>query len=312
MSDTHHKIVIIGAGAAGYTAAIYAARANMSPVIYTGLQPGGQLTITTDVENYPGFAEAVQGPWLMQQMEAQAINVGTHIEYDIITSVDFTKRPFTLHTDGGKTVTADAVIIATGAQAKWLGLESEQAFNGRGVSACATCDGFFFRDKDVVVVGGGNTAVEEALYLANICSSVTLVHRRDSLRAEQIMQDRLLKHPKITMAWNRTVDEVLGDDSGVTSVRLASTTGEADEVIKADGLFVAIGDDPATAHFKGAITLDDEGYISVTTGTTLTSVEGVFAAGDCVDKIYRQAVTAAGMGCMAALDAERYLGHLED
>ena len=312
MSDTHHKIVIIGAGAAGYTAAIYAARANMSPVIYTGLQPGGQLTITTDVENYPGFAEAVQGPWLMQQMEAQAINVGTHIEYDIITSVDFTERPFTLHTDGGKTVTADAVIIATGAQAKWLGLESEQAFNGRGVSACATCDGFFFRDKDVVVVGGGNTAVEEALYLANICSSVTLVHRRDSLRAEQIMQDRLLKHPKITMAWNRTVDEVLGDDSGVTSVRLASTTGEADEVIKADGLFVAIGHDPATAPFKGAITLDDEGYISVTTGTTLTSVEGVFAAGDCVDKIYRQAVTAAGMGCMAALDAERYLGHLED
>ena len=312
MSDTHHKIVIIGAGAAGYTAAIYAARANMSPVIYTGLQPGGQLTITTDVENYPGFAEAVQGPWLMQQMEAQAINVGTHIEYDIITSVDFTKRPFTLHTDGGKMVTADAVIIATGAQAKWLGLESEQAFNGRGVSACATCDGFFFRDKDVVVVGGGNTAVEEALYLANICSSVTLVHRRDSLRAEQIMQDRLLKHPKITVAWNRTVDEVLGDDSGVTSVRLASTTGEADEVIKADGLFVAIGHDPATAPFKGAITLDDEGYISVTTGTTLTSVEGVFAAGDCVDKIYRQAVTAAGMGCMAALDAERYLGHLED
>ena len=312
MSDTHHKIVIIGAGAAGYTAAIYAARANMSPVIYTGLQPGGQLTITTDVENYPGFAEAVQGPWLMQQMEAQAINVGTHIEYDIITSVDFTKRPFTLHTDGGKTVTADAVIIATGAQAKWLGLESEQAFNGRGVSACATCDGFFFRDKDVVVVGGGNTAVEEALYLANICSSVTLVHRRDSLRAEQIMQDRLLKHPKITMAWNRTVDEVLGDDSGVTSVRLASTTGEADEVIKADGLFVAIGHDPATAPFKGAITLDNEGYISVTTGTTLTSVKGVFAAGDCVDKIYRQAVTAAGMGCMAALDAERYLGHLED
>lgn len=311
MSDTHHKIVIIGAGAAGYTAAIYAARANMSPVIYTGLQPGGQLTITTDVENYPGFAEAVQGPWLMQQMEAQAINVGTHIEYDIITSVDFTKRPFTLHTDGGKTVTADAVIIATGAQAKWLGLESEQAFNGRGVSACATCDGFFFRDKDVVVVGGGNTAVEEALYLANICSSVTLVHRRDSLRAEQIMQDRLLKHPKITVAWNRTVDEVLGDDSGVTSVRLASTTGEVDEVIKADGLFVAIGHDPATAPFKGAITLDDEGYISVTTGTTLTSVEGVFAAGDCVDKIYRQAVTAAGMGCMAALDAERYLGHLE-
>ena len=311
MSDNHHKIVIIGAGAAGYTAAIYAARANMSPVIYTGLQPGGQLTITTDVENYPGFAEAVQGPWLMNQMEAQAINVGTQIEYDIITEVDFEKRPFVLTTDSGKTVTADAVIIATGAQARWLGLESEQAFNGRGVSACATCDGFFFRDKDVVVVGGGNTAVEEALYLANICKSVTLVHRRDSLRAEQIMQDRLLKHPKITMAWNRVVDEVIGEDKGVTGVRLASTTGEEDETIAADGLFVAIGHDPATAPFKGAINLDDEGYITVETGTTLTNIQGVFAAGDCVDKIYRQAVTAAGMGCMAALDAERYLGHLE-
>ena len=311
MSDSHHKIVIIGAGAAGYTAAIYAARANMSPVIYTGLQPGGQLTITTDVENYPGFAEAVQGPWLMNQMEAQAINVGTKIEYDIITHVDFENRPFTLTTDSGKTVTADAVIIATGAQARWLGLESEQAFNGRGVSACATCDGFFFREKDVVVVGGGNTAVEEALYLANICKSVTLVHRRDSLRAEQIMQDRLLKHPKITMAWNRVVDEVIGDDKGVTGVRLASTTGEDDEIVPADGLFVAIGHDPATAPFKGAIDLDDEGYITVETGTTLTNIQGVFAAGDCVDKIYRQAVTAAGMGCMAALDAERYLGHLE-
>ena len=311
MSDNHHKIVIIGAGAAGYTAAIYAARANMSPVIYTGLQPGGQLTITTDVENYPGFAEAVQGPWLMSQMEAQAINVGTQIEYDSITKVDFENRPFTLTTDSGKNVTADAVIIATGAQARWLGLESEQAFNGRGVSACATCDGFFFREKDVVVVGGGNTAVEEALYLANICESVTLVHRRDSLRAEQIMQDRLLKHPKIKMAWNRVVEEVIGDDKGVTAVRLASTVGEEDETISADGLFVAIGHDPATAPFKDAIHLDDEGYITVETGTTLTNIEGVFAAGDCVDKIYRQAVTAAGMGCMAALDAERYLGHLE-
>ena len=311
MSDGHEKLVIIGAGSAGYTAAIYAARANMQPVIYTGLQPGGQLTITTDVENYPGFADVVQGPWLMSQMEAQAVNVGTRMEYDIITEVDFSGRPFVLKTDGGKTITADSVIIATGAQARWLGLESEQAFNGKGVSACATCDGFFYRDKDVVVVGGGNTAVEEALYLANICKSVTLVHRRDSLRAEQIMQDRLLKHPKVTVAWNRVVDEVLGDEKGVTSVRLASTTGEAALEVAADGLFVAIGHDPATAPFKGAITLDEEGYIEVTTGTTLTSVEGVFAAGDCVDKIYRQAVTAAGMGCMAALDAERYLSALD-
>ena len=311
MSDLHEKIVIIGAGAAGYTAAIYAARANMKPVIYTGLQPGGQLTITTDVENYPGFAEAVQGPWLMQQMEAQAINVGTRIEYDIITQVDFSQKPYSLITDGGKTLTADAVIIATGAQARWLGLESEQAFNGRGVSACATCDGFFFRDRDVVVVGGGNTAVEEALYLANICQSVTLVHRRDTLRAEQIMQDRLLKHPKITVAWNREIDEVLGDDKGVTSVRLKATDGSEGETISADGVFVAIGHDPATAPFKDSIHLDDEGYIMVETGSTLTNIDGVFAAGDCVDKIYRQAVTAAGMGCMAALDAERYLGALE-
>ncbi|MGC6531095.1 MAG: thioredoxin-disulfide reductase [Candidatus Puniceispirillaceae bacterium] len=311
MSENHEKIVIIGAGAAGYTAAIYAARANMSPVIYTGLQPGGQLTITTDVENYPGFADVVQGPWLMAQMEAQAVNVGTRMEYDIITDLDVSSRPFQMTTDSGKTITADAVIIATGAQARWLGLPSEEAFNGKGVSACATCDGFFYRDKKAVVVGGGNTAVEEALYLANICSHVTLVHRRDSLRAEQIMQDRLLKHPKISVAWNRVVDEVLGDDRGVTSVRLGATDGADDEVIETDGLFVAIGHDPATQPFKEAIALDDEGYIQVTTGTTFTSVDGIFAAGDCVDKTYRQAVTAAGMGCMAALDAERYLGALE-
>jgi len=311
MASRHEKVVIIGAGAAGLTAAIYAARANLSPVILTGLQPGGQLTITTDVENYPGFADVVQGPWLMQQMQAQAENVGTSVIYDLITQVDASSHPFRLICDSGDTITADSVILATGASARWLGLDSETAFNGRGVSACATCDGFFYRDKDVVVVGGGNTAVEEALYLANICRSVTLVHRRDSLRAEQIMQDRLMAHDKITVKWNRVVEEVLGDDKGVTGVRLAATDTPASdggtEDMPAHGLFVAIGHDPATAAFAQAVELDDEGYITVETGTTRTSVDGIFAAGDCVDKIYRQAVTAAGMGCMAALDAERWL-----
>ncbi len=308
---THEKVVIIGAGAAGLTAAIYAARANLEPVLIAGLQPGGQLTITTDVENYPGFADVVQGPWLMEQMQAQAENVGTRVVYDLVTELDSSSRPFRMKLDGGAEMTADTVILATGAQARWLGLPSEEQFNGRGVSACATCDGFFYRDKDVAVIGGGNTAVEEALYLANICKSVTLVHRRDSLRAEQIMQDRLLKHPKIHMKWNRTVKEVLGDDSGVTGLRLAATDGAADEDIAAHGMFVAIGHDPATSAFAGAVALDDEGYITVEAGTTRTDIEGIFAAGDCVDKIYRQAVTAAGMGCMAALDAERYLGALE-
>ena len=308
---THEKVVIIGAGAAGLTAAIYAARANLEPLLIAGLQPGGQLTITTDVENYPGFADVVQGPWLMEQMQAQAENVGTRVVYDLVTELDSSSRPFRMKLDGGAEMTADTVILATGAQARWLGLPSEEQFNGRGVSACATCDGFFYRDKDVAVIGGGNTAVEEALYLANICKSVTLVHRRDSLRAEQIMQDRLLKHPKIHMKWNRTVKEVLGDDSGVTGLRLAATDGAADEDIAAHGMFVAIGHDPATSAFAGAVALDDEGYITVEAGTTRTDIEGIFAAGDCVDKIYRQAVTAAGMGCMAALDAERYLGALE-
>ena len=309
---THEKVVIIGAGAAGLTAAIYAARANLEPVLIAGLQPGGQLTITTDVENYPGFADVVQGPWLMEQMQAQAENVGTRVVYDLVTELDSASRPFRMKLDGGAEMTADTVILATGAQARWLGLPSEEQFNGRGVSACATCDGFFYRDKDVAVIGGGNTAVEEALYLANICKSVTLVHRRDSLRAEQIMQDRLLKHPKISVKWNRTVKEVLGDDSGVTGLRLAATDGAIDEDIAAHGMFVAIGHDPATSAFAGAVALDDEGYITVEAGTTRTDIEGIFAAGDCVDKIYRQAVTAAGMGCMAALDAERYLGALED
>ena len=307
MSESHEHIVIIGAGAAGLTAAIYAARANMKPVVIAGLQPGGQLTITTDVENYPGFADVVQGPWLMQQMQAQAETVGARISYDLVTSIEKNTHPFKIYCDSGDVITADSIVLATGAQARWLGLESETKFNGRGVSACATCDGFFYREKDVVVVGGGNTAVEEALYLANICSSVTLVHRRDSLRAEQIMQNRLFNHPKVKICWNRVVDEIIGDDAGVSHVRLASTTGEDSLEIPAHGCFVAIGHDPATSAFAGAVRLDDEGYIIVETGSTRTSTGGIFAAGDCVDKTYRQAVTAAGMGCMAALDAERWL-----
>lgn len=308
LSTSHENVVIIGAGAAGLTAAIYTARANLSPLIVAGLQPGGQMTITTDVENYPGFANVIQGPWLMTEMQQQAENVGARVVYDIVTSFDASSRPFSLKMDSGDIITADAVIVATGAQARWLGLESEKTFNGRGVSACATCDGFFYKDRDVAVIGGGNTAVEEALYLANICKSVTLVHRRHSLRAEQIMQDRLLRHEKISVEWNRTVAEVIGDDNGVTGLRLESTTSEPDKEIDVHGMFVAIGHDPATSAFAGALTLDDEGYIMAEQSGTRTSVEGVFAAGDCVDKIYRQAVTAAGMGCMAALDAERWLG----
>ena len=306
--SSHEHVVIIGAGAAGLTAGIYTARANLSPLIIAGLQPGGQMTITTDVENYPGFAKVIQGPWLMTEMQAQAENVGARVMYDIVTGLDSTSRPFRLTLDSGQDITADTIILATGAQARWLGLESETHFNGRGVSACATCDGFFYKGRDVAVIGGGNTAVEEALYLANICNSVTLVHRRDSLRAEQIMQDRLLKKDNISVEWNRQVAEVLGDDTGVTGLRLASTDGGDDKTISVHGMFVAIGHDPATAAFAGAVTLDDEGYIKATPGTARTSVSGIFAAGDCVDKIYRQAVTAAGMGCMAALDAERWLG----
>ena len=310
-NQSHEKVIIIGAGAAGLTAGIYTARANMSPVILAGLQPGGQMTITTDVENYPGFAEVIQGPWLMQEMQSQAENVGARVIYDIVTTVDASKHPFVLTLDSGSQMTADVLIVATGAQARWLGLETETTFNGRGVSACATCDGFFYRDRDVAVIGGGNTAVEEALYLANICKSVTLIHRRDSLRAEQIMQDRLLRNEKINVEWNRTVEEVLGDDGGVTGLRLASTAGQAEKVIEVHGMFVAIGHDPATAAFKDVLDMDDEGYIFAEKGGTRTSVAGIFAAGDCVDKIYRQAVTAAGMGCMAALDAERWLGEQE-
>ena len=281
-------------------------------MVIAGLQPGGQLTITTDVENYPGFADPIQGPWLMEEMRQQAENVGTEIVYDIVTDVDFGATPLRAVTDGGAVYTADAVIITTGAQARWLGLESEQKFQGYGVSACATCDGFFFRGKEVIVVGGGNTAVEEALYLTNHASKVTLVHRRDTLRSEKILQDRLMENEKIEVVWNSAIEEILGDDEplGVTGVKLRDTkTGEITER-QVHGVFVAIGHDPATNVFKGKVEMDDEGYILTKVGTTHTNIPGVFAAGDVVDKHYRQAVTAAGMGCMAALDAEKYLGEL--
>jgi thioredoxin reductase (NADPH) len=310
MSETRHsRLIIIGSGAAGYTAAIYAARAMLEPVLIAGLQPGGQLTITTDVENYPGFADVIQGPWLMEQMRAQAEHVGTEIVSDIIVEADLGQRPFVLKGDSGTTYTADSVIIATGAQAKWLGLESEQKFQGFGVSACATCDGFFYRNKEVVVVGGGNTAVEEALFLTNFASKVTLVHRRDSLRAEKVMQDRLFKHPKIEVIWDSVVEEIAGDEDplGVTAVRLKNVkTGETSQV-PAHGVFIAIGHAPATELFAGQLETKDGGYLLVEPGTPKTSIPGVFAAGDVTDDIYRQAVTAAGMGCMAALEAERYL-----
>ena len=311
----HAKVLIIGAGAAGLTAGIYTARAGLEPLLVAGLQPGGQMTITSDVENYPGFADPIQGPWLMEQMQKQAENVGTRIAYDIITEVDFSVRPLRCIGDGGTVYLADAVIIATGAQARWLGLPSEQHFNGRGVSACATCDGFFYRNKDVVVVGGGNTAVEEALYLANICKSVTLVHRRDSLRAEKIMQDRLFRHDKIRVVWDSAVDEVLGGDgpmAGVEAVRVKNLKSGEISDIPADGLFVAIGHDPATAIFKGQMPMDEEGYLLADANSTKTRIPGVFAAGDCVDKVFRQAVTAAGMGCMAALEAEKFIAEAED
>ncbi|MEX0924092.1 MAG: thioredoxin-disulfide reductase [Rhodovibrionaceae bacterium] len=313
MATEHRsKVLIIGSGAAGLTAAIYAARANLEPLLVQGLQPGGQMTITTDVENYPGFADVIQGPWLMEQMQKQAEHVGTKIVTDIVTAVDFTKRPYRCTGDSGDTYLADSVIVATGAQARWLGLPGEQTFNGRGVSACATCDGFFYRDKEVCVVGGGNTAVEEALYLANICSKVTLIHRRDELRAEKIMQQRLFKHPKVEMVWDSIAEEILGDDMGVTGVRVKHVkTGETRE-IPCHGFFVAIGHDPATKIFQGKLEMDEEGYILAAPNSTRTGLPGVFAAGDCVDKVFRQAVTAAGMGCMAALEAEKFLAAQED
>ncbi len=309
MAHTHARVMIVGSGPAGYTAAIYAARAMLEPVLVSGMQAGGQLMITTDVENYPGFADVIQGPWLMEQMRAQAEHMGTRMVSDHIARVDLSQRPFRLWGDGGETYSCDALIIATGAQAKWLGLPSEQAFQGFGVSACATCDGFFFRNKQVVVVGGGNTAVEEALYLANLASKVTLVHRRDSLRAEKVMQDRLFKHPKVDVVWDSEIAEICGGTQppNVTHVALRNLkTGAASE-LKADGVFIAIGHKPATELFAGQLAMNETGYLDVEPGTSRTNVEGVFAAGDVTDEHYRQAVTAAGMGCMAALDAERWL-----
>ncbi|GGY51401.1 thioredoxin-disulfide reductase [Parvularcula lutaonensis] len=315
MAETkHRKLLIIGSGPAGYTAAIYAARAMLEPTIVHGLQPGGQLTITTDVENYPGFAEVIQGPWLMEQMQKQAEHVGTEMINDVIIEADFSKRPFTLKGDSGDTYTADAVVIATGASAKWLGLPSEQHFQGFGVSACATCDGFFYRGKKVAVVGGGNTAVEEALFLTNFAEKVVLIHRRDSLRAEKILQQRLLNHPKVEVLWNREVEEVLGEEEprGVTGLRLKSTVGEDTIEIDCHGVFIAIGHAPQTDIFKGQVEMKDSGYIITAPDSTATSVPGVYAAGDVTDETYRQAVTAAGMGCMAALEAEKFLAAQEE
>ncbi len=312
MAKTHHrKVIIIGSGPAGYTAAIYAARANLKPMLISGLQPGGQLTITTDVENYPGFAKTIQGPWLMEQMKEQAEHVGTEMVTDTITEVDFSTSPKKLVGDGGDIYLADSVIICTGAQAKWLGLPSEQAFQGRGVSACATCDAPFYRNKEVIVVGGGNTAVEEALHLSHVASKVTLIHRRDSLRAEKIAQDRLFKNPKVSVIWDSAVEEVLGDKMGVTGCRIKNLKTGATSDLKTDGLFVAIGHKPATEIFKGKVKMDSEGYIITKPDSTATDVAGVYAAGDVKDKIFRQAVTAAGLGCMAALEADKYLATLD-
>jgi thioredoxin reductase (NADPH) len=309
-TETHHsKLVIIGSGPAGYTAAIYAARAMLEPTLIQGMQPGGQLTITTEVENYPGFADVIQGPWLMEQMKAQAEHVGTNMITDHIMEIDLSKRPFTMKGDSGKTYTADSVIISTGAQARWLGLESEEKFQGFGVSACATCDGFFYKDKEVIVIGGGNTAVEEALFLTNFASKVTLVHRRDSLRSEKILQERLLKHPKIEVMWDSALEEVIGDDNplSVTGAKIKNVkSGEITDV-NVHGIFVAIGHAPSTELFKGQLDMSPSNYIITKPDSTETSIKGVYAAGDVTDEIYRQAVTAAGMGCMAALEAEKFL-----
>ncbi|HEV2549470.1 MAG TPA: thioredoxin-disulfide reductase [Stellaceae bacterium] len=310
MTQRHHtKFLIIGSGPAGYTAAIYAARANLQPILVQGLEAGGQLTITTDVENYPGFADVIQGPWLMEQMQKQAEHVGTRVISDLIVKLDLSHRPFTAVGDSGDIYVADTLALCTGAQARWLGLPSEEAFRGYGVSACATCDGFFFRGKEVVVVGGGNTAVEEALYLTNHATRVTLVHRRDRLRAEKILQARLFANPKISVIWDSVVDEILGEKSlpRVTGVRIVNVKTRQSMVVPCDGFFVAIGHTPVTGLVKGQVTLDAEGYVVTRPESTATEIPGVFAAGDVKDKVFRQAVTAAGMGCMAALEAEKFL-----
>jgi thioredoxin reductase (NADPH) len=314
MAHTHAKLMIVGSGPAGYTAAIYAARALLKPVMISGFQPGGQLMITTDVENYPGFADVIQGPWLMEQMRLQAEHVGTHILSDHISKVDLSQRPFRLEGDSGETYSCDSLIVSTGAQAKWLGLPSEAQFQGFGVSACATCDGFFFRGKEVVVVGGGNTAVEEALYLSHLASKVTLVHRRDSLRSEKILQDRLFNRPNVEVVWDSAVEEICGslNPPTVTHVRLKNTKSGKVSELRTDGVFVAIGHKPSTELFAGQLDMKAGGYLRTAPDSTATNIPGVFAAGDVTDDVYRQAVTAAGMGCMAALEAERYLAAYDE
>ena len=314
MAETRHsRVLILGSGPAGATAAIYAARGGLKPMLVHGIQPGGQMTITTDVENYPGFADVIQGPWLMEQMAKQAEKVGTQTFNDVVVDVDLARRPFRALGDSGDVYLGDSLIIATGAQAKWLGLPSEQRFQGFGVSACATCDGFFYRGKRVLVVGGGNTAVEEALFLTNFADSVTVVHRRASFRAEKIMQERLFRNPKIQVIWDHVVDEVLGvaEPLGVTGARLRNVGTGALREVAADGLFVAIGHKPATELFRGKLSMDEDGYLLTQPDSTATDVAGVFAAGDVQDKVFRQAVTAAGTGCMAALEAERWLAAQE-
>ena len=303
------EVLIIGSGPAGYTAAIYAARANLRPHLVSGLEPGGQLTITTDVENYPGYGDTIQGPWLMEEMKKQSLNVGTIIHNDLVTEVDFNSYPFISKTDSGLIFESKTVIISTGAQARWLGIKSEEKFKGYGISACATCDGFFFKDQKVAVIGGGNSAVEEALYLTNFASKVTLIHRRDELRAEKILQDRLFKNPKINVIWNKTVEEFIGNDKkpSLESLVLKDTKDNSESKLSVNGVFVAIGHDPSTSLFINKVQMDEDNYIITKPDSTETSIEGIYAAGDVKDKIYRQAVTAAGMGCMAALEAEKFI-----